>query len=251
MVKKPKGWTKHPHEHRMARYGIETRSKPYVFRADGVQHKIHHGNRDEWLIAHEVGELDDQQTLILFSYLLQTDQAFELEGDYHKIAAKLVKEGYLDSDGNILVDPEELEASGLPLEVLPHFRDMYEEEIEGAKHYKEMAERFPDYGWVFEKMAADEKRHAELVKQMERGEDIDMRNILKDDVSDVLNVMEESGRIAPLNKKKLEKAADKVIDNMEVQKLKASGLETALIYGMLSAFGKKIGSSMFDGAAKK
>jgi len=33
--KKPRGWEKHPHEHNMARLGIETRSRPHVFRADG------------------------------------------------------------------------------------------------------------------------------------------------------------------------------------------------------------------------
>ena len=35
MAKKNPGWTKHPHEHNMARLGIETRNRDYVIRADG------------------------------------------------------------------------------------------------------------------------------------------------------------------------------------------------------------------------
>lgn len=249
-TKKPVGWRGDPHEHNMARLGIETRDRDFVFRADGVgTSPVNAGNLVDYIVAYETGEIDAQDAFELFSYLVKTGQVWRMQGSYGRNAARLIDAGILDAEGNILVSAEAIRASGLPDDAISHFKEMRENEIEDAAHYKQMAKDYPEYEWVFTKMSGDEKRHAALVKRMERGEDIDIRKVIKDDVGDVLGALEKAGRIAPMNKKKIQGVADRAIDNMDVQKLKASGLEMALVYGLMGAMGKGLGARLMDGQA--
>jgi hypothetical protein len=53
-------------------------------------------------MAYEEGDLDDKQTLELFSELIKTGTINGLQGSYHKTANNIINAGYLDSEGNIL-----------------------------------------------------------------------------------------------------------------------------------------------------
>lgn len=54
------------------------------------------------IIAHESGELDDNDTLELFSELIKTGQAWTLQGHYGRTATALIDSGYLSKTGDIL-----------------------------------------------------------------------------------------------------------------------------------------------------
>ena len=59
-------------------------------------------NYVDQIISFEHGELDDNQTLELFAHLVGTGWAWTLQGRYGRIAMSLIKQGYLDKEGNIL-----------------------------------------------------------------------------------------------------------------------------------------------------
>jgi hypothetical protein len=53
------------------------------------------------IIAFESGELEGQDTLELFSELIQTGQAWSLQGSYGRTAKSLIDRGLISKDGLI------------------------------------------------------------------------------------------------------------------------------------------------------
>lgn len=54
------------------------------------------------IIEFEQGTQDWNDTLKLFSQLVQTGQAYTLQGSYGRFARGLIREGWLSEDGEIL-----------------------------------------------------------------------------------------------------------------------------------------------------
>ncbi len=54
-----------------------------------------------YIIDYEAGELNTEDTLELFSYLVHTGMAYSLQGHYGRTAEHLIEMGLLDRDGNI------------------------------------------------------------------------------------------------------------------------------------------------------
>jgi len=54
------------------------------------------------IIAYEMGELDANGTLELFSELVKTGMAWTLQGSYGRAAMGMIQRGWLDENGNIL-----------------------------------------------------------------------------------------------------------------------------------------------------
>lgn len=54
------------------------------------------------IIAYECGELNNAETLNLFSELVKSGMAWKLQGCYGGTASRLIEAGYIDKDGNIL-----------------------------------------------------------------------------------------------------------------------------------------------------
>ena len=51
------------------------------------------------IIAYEMGDLTDEQTLDLFADLIRTGMAWSLQGHYGRIASSLIKQGIISKDG--------------------------------------------------------------------------------------------------------------------------------------------------------
>lgn len=60
------------------------------------------------LIAFESGELNAPQTIALFSSLIKSGMAWQLQGSYGRGARNLILQGYLDNKGDITCNLEEL-----------------------------------------------------------------------------------------------------------------------------------------------
>lgn len=54
------------------------------------------------LMAYEDGELDTTEIVQLFSKLIKSGMAWQLQGMYGRQAMTLINSGYLDKEGNIL-----------------------------------------------------------------------------------------------------------------------------------------------------
>jgi hypothetical protein len=61
------------------------------------------------IIAYESGDLSDYQTVNLFSDLVRTGLAFQLQGHYGRTAAALIEAGYIDREGNLSLAVLELD----------------------------------------------------------------------------------------------------------------------------------------------
>ena len=58
-------------------------------------------NVTDEIIKYEDGQLNDIQTLELFSHLIKTGMAWRLQGSYGRTAAALIDDGFLDRQGNL------------------------------------------------------------------------------------------------------------------------------------------------------
>ena len=54
------------------------------------------------MIQYECGELNDNETLELFSDLIKSGQAWRLQGHYGRTASAIIHAGYISKDGEIL-----------------------------------------------------------------------------------------------------------------------------------------------------
>lgn len=61
------------------------------------------------IIAYESGELTDQQLVYFFAELVQSGDAWTLQGHYGRTAAALIDAGYIDREGNVSLAVLELE----------------------------------------------------------------------------------------------------------------------------------------------
>jgi len=53
------------------------------------------------IIAYEQGELNDQEVVCLFAELVKSGMAWSLQGSYGRTANALIKEGWIDHEGNV------------------------------------------------------------------------------------------------------------------------------------------------------
>jgi len=58
-------------------------------------------NITDKIIDYECGLLDDTGVLELFSELIRTGMAWQLQGHYQRVAYDLIDGDYIDTDGNI------------------------------------------------------------------------------------------------------------------------------------------------------
>ena len=56
----------------------------------------------DMIMAYESGELKAEKTLVLFSELIRTGQAWSLQGHYGRTAQGLIDSGYISAKGDIL-----------------------------------------------------------------------------------------------------------------------------------------------------
>jgi hypothetical protein len=53
------------------------------------------------IMDYEEGMLDDRDTVALFSQLVSTGQAWQLQGHYGRVATMLIERGIMDQHGNV------------------------------------------------------------------------------------------------------------------------------------------------------
>ncbi len=53
------------------------------------------------IIAYEQGELNDREIVCLFADLVKNGMAWSLQGSYGRTANALIKEGWIDREGNL------------------------------------------------------------------------------------------------------------------------------------------------------
>lgn len=61
-------------------------------------------NEVDFIIAHEQGTLSDKDTLRLYSHLIKTGRAWQLQGHYGRTAHSLIEAGWLNRHGKIMRD---------------------------------------------------------------------------------------------------------------------------------------------------
>ena len=72
-----------------------------MFVPDKVERPEAAYNQVGQIIAYESGELTSEDTLVLFSHLVKTGLAWQLQGHYGRTAAALISNGWLSRDGDI------------------------------------------------------------------------------------------------------------------------------------------------------
>lgn len=60
-------------------------------------------------MKYEQGDMTHEEMLDLFSRLIETGLAWTLQGSYGSTARDLIRNGFIDMAGNILIDLQELE----------------------------------------------------------------------------------------------------------------------------------------------
>ena len=63
----------------------------------------------EQLMKYEQGDMTHEEMLDLFSRLIESGLAWTLQGSYGRTARDLIRNGFIDMAGNILIDLQELE----------------------------------------------------------------------------------------------------------------------------------------------
>lgn len=63
----------------------------------------------EQLMKYEQGKMTQEEMLELFSRLIETGMAWTLQGSYGRTARDLIRGGFIDMAGNILIDLQELD----------------------------------------------------------------------------------------------------------------------------------------------
>ena len=58
-------------------------------------------NRINYIMGYECGDLNDKETLELFSHLVENGMAWNLQGHYGRTAKSLIDNNYIDKDGTI------------------------------------------------------------------------------------------------------------------------------------------------------
>lgn len=61
------------------------------------------------IIAYESGELDDDDIVELFAELVETGEAWQLQGAYGRTASALIAAGVINDDGTVNVWPSNAE----------------------------------------------------------------------------------------------------------------------------------------------
>ena len=56
----------------------------------------------ESIMAYEVGDLSDEDTLKLFAHLIRSGQAWSLQGSYGRAAMQFIEQGLISPEGDIL-----------------------------------------------------------------------------------------------------------------------------------------------------
>jgi hypothetical protein len=63
----------------------------------------------ENLMKYENGEMNQEEMLELFAHLIESGMAWTLQGSYGRTARDLIRAGFIDMYGNILVEDQGLE----------------------------------------------------------------------------------------------------------------------------------------------
>lgn len=70
--------------------------------------EIDKNNLVNYIMDFEAGKLDRQNIFKLFAYLIKTGQVWSLQGYYGRTARTMIDMGYIDKNGNILKDDDNL-----------------------------------------------------------------------------------------------------------------------------------------------
>jgi len=63
--------------------------------------KITEKNRINYIMGYECGDLNDTETLELFSHLIKNGMAWKLQGHYGRTANNLIDRDIIDNNGHI------------------------------------------------------------------------------------------------------------------------------------------------------
>lgn len=55
----------------------------------------------DWIMQFESGEISEKNFFKLFSHLIKTGMAWTLQGFYGRTANAVIKQGYIDKQGNV------------------------------------------------------------------------------------------------------------------------------------------------------
>ena len=64
---------------------------------------INQSNLIDYIISYESGDLSEQDTLKLFSYLIKTKMCWNLQGHYGRVAISLIENNIINKNGEVLI----------------------------------------------------------------------------------------------------------------------------------------------------